>query len=554
MEYPSQSYFPGARIRLSIRFDEFGATKDLRKAAPERIQTRLKGVKDVRNSFQLVPEIDTTTGTKRIVIRPADSTQTGGPQDSSTSSDDLTHVIEGIIPLRMEVGLNGIRTADTLKVDLRFLDLPIDPRTVRACGVEAYLGTFSEDQFAANMRNQTDALQVIPESWIDERGRTRSNLRFQGFVDEWEVEFDEGREPIVRLQCRDNTQLLIDTDAPSSLVLAMDQPIDKCIATYLSNFPIFLGLAVEYRGGDAPVLKGLLSKTAYSEKTGGPTPSKGGTGGKLSVWDYLTDIVGAIGHTVRLEGTTIIVEKPHTMLNSKAAPREDDPYAGRELTSGFYPVRTLIYGRNLMSLKFGRKFGKAAPRNIEVRCYSCKRKKTLVARFPSVKDALVHALPGDGNADVGYQVIFVNGIEDERTLGVIAQSYYEARNRSELNVAMRTRNLASFGGGNLDPDILDMRAGDTIEVKINRNRDDHENTVSVIEEALLVQEQAREFLKTVGYSDRFASAYGKAYSNGGFQTKYKVRSATFLWEMDQGITIDICAVNFIEARAEKEAA
>ena len=45
-----------------------------------------------------------------------------------------------------------------------------------------------------------------------------------------------------------------------------------------------------------------------------------------------------------------------------------------------------------------------------------------------------------------------------------AREIYEGIHRQELLLQVKTRNLASFGGDNTDPDILDMKPGDNFQV------------------------------------------------------------------------------------------
>ncbi len=560
LDYPNQNYYPSVKVRLRLRLDEFDVTAPLKDLTPKKVITKLKGTKDVRSMLSAVADTDAPPGINRFKLQ-ADTPSPGGPQEQSKSKDNLTHAIAGIIPKSMNLGLNGLRQADTLKVEIKYIDLPFDPRCIRSCAIEAYMGTVSADDFIKGNAGQvrsvssgdsevSEPLNVIPDTYVDEKGKSRTNLRFQGWVDEWEIEFQEGAEPVVRLTCRDNTTLMLDTDAPPALTLAVDQPIDKTIATYLSNFPTLSGMTVEYRPNDAeiPKLKGQLSKTAYNADTGGPSPAKGGgTGGKLSIWDYLTDICGIIGLTIRVEGTRVIIQRVRDLLAGTNQNRSDDPYADR--SSGDFPTRAMIYGRNVLSMKLSRKFGKGKPKNIQVNSYNIKNKTKISVKFPST-EVTSTANPGDGHNEAEYQVINISGIDNEKTLRVVAQSYYETVGRNELNVSIRTKNLASFGGGNLDPDLLDMIAGDTITVLVSREESEF-NTVSVIENAMLAQERAEQFLRTIGYEGEFAKAYAKAYTDAGFQTSFKVRAIGYNWDNDQGIAIDIQAVNFIEVRADK---
>jgi hypothetical protein len=544
-EYPIQSYWPSCRLRFIVRFDEFAAHNlpPVPKKPPQVRGGKSKDptlqVKQDGNAFVIGG--DTADGTK------------GGPQKATSSSDGRTFVIDGIIPKRCTLHRNGIRTADTLSAELSFADLPFDPRVLRAVAVEAFLGSLNEQDFQRGVAgaapgehgpNDAEPLLVLPETFKDGQGRTRSNLRFQGWIDEWETSFADGT-PMVKIECTDNTRLLIEQEAPPKLTMSPDKTIDRAIADYLSNFPQFRGLAVEYRpaGISIPTLKGVLAKTAY-KPTLGPSPQGGSS--KLTVWDYITDVCGAVGHTVRIVGITIVIQRARTLYGSKFAGRPDDPFEGRILPSGRQiNNRLFVYGRNIDTLSFKRKITRFGPTNIEVRCYSGKRKKTLVVRFPLKGDRVVKAIPGD-QTDQKWSVVRVTGVDDEATLRVVAQGYYESFGRSELEVNFSTKNLASFGGDSLDPDCFDAEAGDTVEIEVTREQDSY-NTIASIEEQ--VSTRAADSLKAIGYDAKLANAYQSAVNNVGYPTTFKIRDLTFDWDDSDGVKIHGTAVNYVEVRS-----
>jgi hypothetical protein len=229
--------------------------------------------------------------------------------------------------------------------------------------------------------------------------------------------------------------------------------------------------------------------------------------------------------------------------------RYDDPFQGRTLEDGkSIQTRYFIYGRNIKTLRFNRVY-KRASTNIELRCYSAKDKTTLVERYPLKSDTQINPKPGD-RADQKWLVKRVEGITDRKTLRVIAQSYYEALGRDELGVSITTKDLASFGGGNLDPDILDMKAGDPFTVTVQQDPDIEYTSLTMVEAMLLIERKAEEFLRvTKGFSAAFAKSYVDAYNNKNFQTLYVVRSMGVDWSVDDGVRFDIQGVNYVVIRA-----
>jgi hypothetical protein len=574
-EQPVQSYYPRARLRLIVRLEEFGsvATTPTPPKQPPHFR-KGKGVDPKAKAPKA--QKDPKSGAWYIGAPSSAGSSGSTPQGQTTSSDDRTFKIEGIIPTKMTIMRNGTRVADTLSATFRYLDFPLDPRAVRSMAIEAFLGTVSEEDYARQMTGavSSSANGYLPERYVDTYGRPRSNLRFQGFADEISVEFDEEGEPMISIECTDNTALLLDQDAPPKLTVSPTEPIDQAVADYLANFPQFRGLSVLYepQGATPPSLKKALAKTAF-KPTLGPPPAggAGGAGGagatKFAVWDYLTDVAGALGLLIRMVGTTIVLQRPRTLYAAKFSGRSDDPFTGRILPSGRNVTnRLFIYGRNMQKQSFKRRLRRPATHsNIEVRCYSGRQGKTIAVRFPGTAkgDRQKSLTPGNA-ADEKWKVITVSGIEDEATLRAIAQAAYEQVGRNELAVRFQTINLGSYGGSNSDPDVLDLEAGDPIDLEVARTSPGQVtagNAVNTVEEQLATR--ANGFLRDLGYDADFARAYGKCIATSGLSSSYRVKTVSFDWSDDydagsggggdeQALVIDIEAVNFIEVRQSKD--
>jgi hypothetical protein len=561
-------FYPAWKVRLTVRLEEY-ADSSLGSPTKKKLITQLKGKKASRDSALQVgrdPSPNVPAGATRWLLSPKGTTA-DKPQDVQQSADNLTFRLGALIPKKMNWKANGIREADQLSFDLRFIDAPFDPRCLRSVAIEAYLGCVSPEEHVKGLTGEvrtsaggtaTDAepLNVVPDTYTDSRGQRRTNLRFQGWADTWEVEWSDDGEPFVHVECRDNTTLMIDQDVAPQLAIDEQKGIDEAIATYLSNYPQYAGLSVEYRpsSGEVPKLGAALGKTAFKPKLG-LTPSKNGgaTGdAKLSVWDYLTDVCGAIGHICKVEGTVMVVQRARTATSHGGGQRPTDPFGERNHDGVQMPRRTLIYGRNLSSMKIGRKYSRSVPQVIEVRCYNGKRKNTMVVRYPEHQAAAITpALPGDDRTEHRVHVVRVSGIEDEKSLRVVAQSYYEAFGRRELSIHLKTNDLGSYGGGNSDPDLLDMQPGDQVDVLIHRDSENEPSTVTTTEAKLLVQQSAVRMLQAAGYAGDFAAAYAKTYAAIGYQTTFVVRNFSFDCDIEDGVTGDIEVCNYVAIRAEQ---
>lgn len=567
-EQPIQSYYPSAKVRLIVRLDDFGTHAPPKPKKPPQLR---KGTKDPK-ALQ-VSKVENGWAIGQV----AQGATKGGPQAQQSAADGFTHVIEGVIPAKMTIGRNGIRTADTLTAEFRFIDLPIDPRVVRSCAVQAYVGCLLDSDFTAGLRGEADAaepgtdnaarpLNVVPDTWVDASGKERTNLRFSGWVDEWNVEFPEGDEPRVHIECTDNTRLVIEQDAPPQLHIDGKKPLDEAVATYLANFPQCNGLTVVYlpAGETPPKVGDSASKLAVAPQAAGPTPAAGAPGGaapeKLAVWDYLTDVCVSVGHTIRVEGVSVIIQRARTIYGANFPSRPDDPFEGRTLPGGRRLVaRTYVYGRNVSDLTFKRKMTRFAPQNVEVRCYDAAKKKTLIARFPEKKDRQVRVLPGgDSTVDEKWIVHEVHGVTDVKTLRTIAEGIYEAVGRNELEANFETISLGSYGGGDLDPDALDAVPGDTIQVEVAREGDGF-STVTGAEDDIATK--AAVFLAGLGFSAEFAEAYGKAVRNVAYPTTFRARSITIDWDAGDeggggdesgGVKLTFECVNYLEVVSDKQ--
>lgn len=538
-DYPPQDYYPSAKARFIIRFEEFD---DETFPPPEKRAP-------VRSGKGADPDPDATT-----------------PQERETSGDDNTKVVFGIIPKRAALSRNGLREADTLSMTFKYVDLPLDPRTIRSCAVELYLGTISADDFAAGQAGGTrvvseagseveviEPVHMIPDEYTDANGQPRTNLRFQGWVDSWEVSWD-GTAPLVSIECTDNTRQLIDQPAPPRLTIDPELPLDEAFAAYIAEFPQFEGIGVIYLPEDdeAPMLDGTLSLTATVDKGGPPPGGAGGGESSVSVWDYLTDVAGMLGHIVRLEGTDIVIQRSRSLLKGIAA-RADDPFQSRTLSSGEVLDRRLfLYGRNLDSMSMRRDFTRHTSTNVECRSYNPAEKRVVVGRHPQFPDRKTKANPGEAT-DQPWLVVRLQGIIDDETLRRRAQDVYEQINRSEIETTFSTRNLGSYGGGNDDPDVLDMLVGDAVDVELQReSADEEDRTVAAVEDLVAVAGRAVDFLTSIGFDEAFAATYAEKFIHTGLVSTFKVRRIQLDWDESSGIEVGIDAINYVVVRADAE--
>lgn len=568
LEYPPQSYYPRWKLRMIIRFAEFGGLATLQNLAPQKPTRSLSGVDMARGVLKAVPDPNSPPGATRFLLQaPGDlpGAQTFSPQARQRSQDGLTHVLEGIVPIEFGLSTNGLRIASSLNLRMPFIACPIDPRTIRACAVEFYLGTIRESDAIAQISGfggqradsttsnaASQPLDALPDTWTDALGQPRTNKRFSGWVDEWECEWSRGMS-LIRLTCTDNTKLLLNVDAPAKGQVSKDLPLDQAIAKYLTFSPIFAGLTVEYRPANEtpPTLGAVLHSSAFTPNQGPPVSLMAGSHyEKASVFDYLTDICRAVGHSLFMDDTTLVIQRVRSITSANVQGRPNDPYKPRTMPDGtVLPYRRLLFGRNVKLLRLKRNLAKRAPTNISVRAYNPDTKETLVERFPLKLDAQVMALPGDTSEEKWLELNIGGGVVDRKTMRLYAQEIYESLWRQEVAVEIETMNLASYGGGNDDPDLLDIAFGDPVEVLFAR--DDFYSTLGPTQRSLDAAGANAELMRAAGFPDDFANAYAQAYTNAGLQQIYRFHKAEISGSRNEGVKIKLDCVNYVEVTSDK---
>jgi hypothetical protein len=547
-DYPNQEWLPRWWMRLTIRFAEFGQLGQMQQLVPSKPTRSLAGTDPKRNA--LVAKLDPQTNQYTLMPQGGQPNPQGSPAEQTTSTDQLTQSVTGIVPVDFRWSQNGIRTGDTLSATIRFADCPIDPRTIRSIAVEFYLGTVTQQTAQAQVDGAQNIDDVLPASYTDPNGNPRTNKRFEGWVDKFEITWSDGQ-PLIALECTDNTRQLINLPAPAKMQISNLLPIDQAIANYLSAFPSLESLNVQYRpvGATPPVIGNVSTAASQKSGKGPPLHANAGTE-KMSIWDHLTDVCRSLGHSVYVDGHTIVISRMRSITSANVEPRPDDPYVPRQVGGQTLKYRRFLYGRNVETLKVSRQFTTHAPTNVSVRAYDSEQKKVIVERFPTAEDAQVYALPGNATPDQNWSEWTIKGgIKDSATLRIFAQEIYENLGRQELAVGVTTKNFASFGGGNEDPDLLDMKFGDALEVVFNR--EDFYSTLNELQKKLDSQALLSQYMQDAGFPKQFSDAYATAYSNAGLQTVFRVHKVEVSGSMDDGVSFDILCVNYVEVTSDK---
>lgn len=168
-----------------------------------------------------------------------------GPGPESFGNELFNPLRQDIIPYSCSVTLNSYREADQATITIPFAKLPLDPRIIRACGVQIFAGTIEAGTYAESIGpiGGQSKLELVPD--VEPPGSPlagRSNEIFRGFVDAWKVDW-QGDDTIT-LECRDLTSILLDATLPTQVFAGIPSslPIDDVIRLVLLGQPPALTL------------------------------------------------------------------------------------------------------------------------------------------------------------------------------------------------------------------------------------------------------------------------------------------------------------------------
>ena len=469
----SNVYYPSCVINFRLRFDE----ELQRIVPPDPI------------SFD---ELDTAGGisTDRV-LKPRKL-----PLFIETG-DERTSFIFSIIPKICTVELTGPRQSGKFSAVLDFRDLPLDPRLVAAAASLIHFGTVTPTEFAAGMTGTFGAGERVTSilETIDESGGQRADtLAMVGVVDDWKVSHDrKGSE--VFISGRDLTGVLLDSPIllPTVAKLDLRKPIGDVVKQVMSFHPQGSTIAPFVRVADATTWPdgkipspGLESAVARNRKGARKNKSQHSTNsGKLTFWDVITRLCFLVGAIPEFKGQFLEVRPARSRyIQAKRAgfdPNIPTPFANgefRDVDGEQLNVRRLLYGRNIEDLELERKLSGRKAQVVEVVGFDPSIKargtdKVIRERFPvgafNPRTGTTNKLPSkrspSGKNDQQEVLrIPVPGIVDRVQLRRIAEALFNEIMRNEIRGSVRTRNLASLGGDNEDPDLLRLRPGDALEL------------------------------------------------------------------------------------------
>ncbi len=505
------------------------------------------------------------------------------------------------VPKTLRIKRNPYRQADEISASIRFSDLPIDPRVVRSLGIAGYMGTVPADSWAQRMAGgvavSDDARRNAAYSLTDLIDR--KNLRFVGFADEAEMSFSEGGD-YVNIQGRDFTQLLIDYPVPQDLFRSINWgswSIDKIVWEILQSLPATAGVPLHLLGFDQGE---IYYERAGHHYAGEPKTSASGRAirnrriEQETYWDMLTDITVGMGFVLYAdvwtpgEGTEkgiptgrFVLALPRELYSNLDKPRtyteyDPSPSARRQMSEPAFASKgrkysdgkamthpVMVYGHNLKSMELTRRLGKIKIPAVELVCSDPDNGKTLRGQWPAkaqpqpnsdrmLKDTMAGYVHPTGLwAKEEIRQYTVTGFKTQQALIDAAKQVFEDLGRGDLTLSFETLDMASFGGDNSDPDLLELKPGSPLEIQTAYQK---ENEVVGSREMLAGMDESklRDWLISKGQSRSAATSLAVVMASPQYRNllekRYYVKQCELSMDNEDGFSCSVEAVNYLTSR------
>ncbi len=473
------------------------------------------------------------------------------PPSVASPVDDLT-VIGDIEPLGCTIERNGLATADGCSITIDFADAPFDPRILRAAHVDLLIGVVPADDFEAGMdrgvKRADGSLVSIVGKGTD--GELRGATRFVGFVDEWQVKYDDDGDTVT-LECRDMSAPLRDQRLFTGQAIDLTLPIDQGIGRFFDTIPSMAGVLVRYEGEGDPPTPAAAAKGIRQPRRGRVVKRarKGAqkAGQEMSAWDHVTDVCGSIGFIPQVRDYGFVIAEARTLFATEG-------------------VRRMVYGQNLQKLGFTRRLAGVKVPTIEVRAYDPELGRTRWARYPvraGERSSGVLGLdnpprplranevsPSGANPTEQVRVIEVSKVTDPETLRRVARNTSEQIGRQEIEGVLETSDVHSYDREPDEADLLNVFDGDPIEILVVAAGGPGTNApVSTLADLQALSRAARaDYLRSLGWPDKVARRFAQLQEANGFQTVFRAQDIRIDFDQDDGLKIAVNFINYITVR------
>jgi hypothetical protein len=236
-------------LQLYVRLEDFGAADDSTENTGDKpYATKAKEIdaQIAKNEHQITEEEAAFTSsmgyaaklraTNRNLVAQKARLPRGAAVDGKKGDEFSIQFIT--VPSEIEIEDRGFREADVLTATFPFVDMPLDPRIIRECRVEGWLGTVSAEEFGT------------PDNWHLKPNPSKTCIRrFNGYVDMPEMSHSDN-EASIHIKARSYEATLIDgkinPHAPAYSPKGSEEFLTTYVNRILSQYPPTSGDA----GGD----------------------------------------------------------------------------------------------------------------------------------------------------------------------------------------------------------------------------------------------------------------------------------------------------------------
>jgi hypothetical protein len=520
------------------------------------------------------------------------------PAFMAISGADYLTVVTERIPKHASVELAGYRQAAKFNAVYDFKDLPVDPRQIRAIGVEVHLGAVAGRDFARGIQSVQPGggRSSVIRTRIDGRPNPET-LLFMGTVDTLHWRHTSAVSEVT-IDGRDLRGILLDSPIRPGMLakLVLSNSIDKVVRQIIGFHPFGSKFDVrvirEEWPNNTPLAPGVQGNVTrvHLGAAGDPSVkmSAPGSPDNLNMWDMITRYCFLCGAVPYFVGSTLWIRRARNIFDTLLGkvptgidPSKGDPFTSHRSWNGQpLKVRRMVYGSNVLNLEFERKIGGVTRPAVELVCVNTssptrginpqtgRPNKLLLAYYPPEADPAYRGPPLTGKAKYRASTkvapngqgamtdllrFSVPGIASLAQLQEMARDTWEEIARQEISGRISTKDLTSLGGGNNDPDLLRLRPGDPLQILV---RSDASNSLSPVNSELIRQERfqqaalAKSFDARTGQSNPKAGGAVARTKKGSAVPEllniFRVSNVKFSWGADDGIAIDADFQNYVE--------
>lgn len=315
-------------------------------------------------------------------------------------------------------------------------------------------------------------------------------------------------------------------------------------------------VVVNETGGPLPPV-GDIKGAAWFDSLGQAKSGReaGGKQGRISYWDFITDMCVGSGYICYFRIPRPILLPTGVGVVNVAPPAElviSEPRTYYYEAGG--QTRRFAYGYNVDRLSVSRNYnGKQMPTSVIISAIEDGSGKIVTGRYPPLvlnktkRSTTAVTATGDRDEAVRY---LVNSRLPAGTATVLleryAQSVYQQLARGEMEVNIETDVLRGYPFGDAKPDMLWLRPADPIEVEISpEDLQSNQSVTQVGAYQRLSTDQRIQRLVEMGMDTALAVSLAQAEDSPLIQKVFRVQDMSVDFDSETGFNFTVRAINFL---------